>query len=435
MLHQSLGDELKYGNKDMAATQKAGAAASEAKANAEGNLAITSKDLEGDIAQAADLAHDCKVKAEDFVSASASRAEELKALGEAKKIVAEATGGAEELSYGLNQVSFLQRLSSSSDLAQFEAVRLLRDLAKKEHSPVLEQLATRIVSALRFGAKNGEDPFEKVKEMISAMLSKLEEQGSAEASAKEYCDDELAKSTEKKTEKTALVDKLSTSIDQMSSKAAHLKEQVGDLNKALAEIAGAQAEMNKLRHGESSEFVENKAAMEQGVSGVEGAIKILRDYYAAQGKSHEAGEGAGNSIVAILEVCLSDFTKGLADMVATEDTAQTSYDRATQENKLETATKEQDVKYKGAEAAKLEKAVAEAVADRSSAQDQLDSIHEYLEKLKEQCVAKAEPYAERKARREAELAGLKQALEILDAQSSFVQKKVNLRTAQPHVAA
>jgi len=104
--------------------------------------------------------------------------------------------------------------------------------------------------------------------MISAMLSKLEEQGASEASHKEYCDDELKKSTEKQTEKTALVDKLSTSIDQMSSKAATLKEQVGDLNKALAEIAGAQAEMNKLRHGESSEFVESKAEMEQGVSGV-----------------------------------------------------------------------------------------------------------------------------------------------------------------------
>merc|ERR1719473_2588230 len=124
-----------------------------------------------------------------------SRADELKALSEAKQVVSESTGGAEKLSYGLNQVSLLQ-MSSTADLAQFEAVRFVRELATKQHSVALEQLAVRMSSALKLGG-----PFDKVKSLISDMIARLEEQGSVEESHKEYCDEELSESNEKKSEK------------------------------------------------------------------------------------------------------------------------------------------------------------------------------------------------------------------------------------------
>lgn len=336
------------------------------------------------------------------------RADELKALSEAKKVVSDMTGGAEKLSYGLNQVSLVQ-IATTTDHAQFEAVRFVRELAKKQHSVALGQLASRMSSALKLGG-----PFDKVKAMISDMIARLEEQGSADASHKEYCDEELAESAEKRNEKSAVIEKISTKIDQMTSRSAQLKEEVAGLEKALAAIAASQAEADKLRQEELAVFTKNKAEMEQGIEGVQMALKIIRDYYAAEGKAHSSADGASTGIVGLLEVCLSDFTKSLAEMMATEDGAATSYAKSSQENKLETTAKQQDVKYKAAESAKLEKAVAEATADRSSTQDELDAVLEYLAKVKEQCVAKAETYSERKARRDAELAGLKQALEILE---------------------
>merc|ERR1719428_101374 len=145
----------------MAETKKANAAASEAKTSAEGDLASTSKALSTDEAQLSDTKADCASEAASFEEATKSRGEELKALGEAKQVVSEMTGGAEKLSYGLNQVSLLQ-LSSSADLAQFEAVRFVRDLAKKQHSVALEQLASRMTSYLKLGG-----PFDKVKSLIS----------------------------------------------------------------------------------------------------------------------------------------------------------------------------------------------------------------------------------------------------------------------------
>merc|ERR1719265_1957347 len=49
MMKQSLEDAIKYGNKDMDGAKKARGAASETKAVAEGDLAVTSKDLAEDV--------------------------------------------------------------------------------------------------------------------------------------------------------------------------------------------------------------------------------------------------------------------------------------------------------------------------------------------------------------------------------------------------
>merc|ERR1719440_274832 len=101
-------------------------------------------------------------------------------------------------------------------------------------------------------------------------------------------------------------------------------------------------------------------------------------------------------------------------MITTEETAAADYDRQTKENAVTKATKTQDVKYKTQESTKLDKATADAASDREGVQAELDAVLEYLGKLKDMCVAKAEPYAERKSRREAEIAGLREALQILE---------------------
>jgi len=314
-------------------------------------------------------------------------------------------------------------LSSGVDLANFEAVRFVRDLARKQHDPALAQLASRMASAIRFGAGNADDPFAKVKGLIAEMLERLEATASADASHKAYCDKEMSETDSKKDEKSAEVKKLSTKIDQMSARSAQLKEEVATLQKELADLAASQAEITKLRQSEHSAYVSNKADMEQGLEGVKMALKILREYYAADDKAHQAADGAGGGIVGLLEVVESDFSKGLAEMIITEEGAAADYDRQTKENEITKATKSQDVKYKTQEFTKLDKAVAETTSDREGVNAELDAVLEYSEKLKDMCVAKAEPYEERKTRREAEIAGLKEALQILEGEAVLLQKK------------
>merc|ERR1719453_719765 len=242
MLAQGLKDEITYANKDLDKAKKANAASAEGQATAEGDLSVTSKDLAEDIKDLATLHQDCMSGAEDFEAETKSRGEELKALTVAKKIIVEATSGAQGQSYSFLQTS----LSSGVDLANFEAVRLIRDLAQKQKSAALAQLATRMAGAMR-SSGSARDVFAKVKGLISDMIEKLLKDAEADATEKAFCDKEMAETEAKKADKEADIEKLSTQIDSMSAKSAKLKEEVAELQKELAALTQSQAEMDRIR--------------------------------------------------------------------------------------------------------------------------------------------------------------------------------------------
>jgi len=435
LLEQSLEDSIKHGNKDMEDAKASMAKSEEEKSGAEGSLSATSKDLDGDKASLEEVTKDCSSAAEDYAAEKASRAEELKAVQMAKKALDESTGGASSITYGLNQVSFLQlarsgsNLKSSADLANFEAVRLVRELAKKERSGALAQLAKRMASAVRLSAASGEDPFVKVKGLLTDMISKLEAEAGSDAKQDAYCKEEMADSNAKKDDKTALIEKLSTKISQMSAQSTSLKDSVATLQQELADLAATQSHMDKIRSEESALFATAKKELTEGIKGVGIALKTLRDYY-AQSKDHEGNDGAAGGIVGMLEVIEADFTKGLAEAESAESSALQEYEATTQDNEVEKAAKDKAVSYETKEAAQLDKAVTEVTADRATTQSELDAVKEYLTKLEGMCIAKPETYAERADRRASEIAGLKQALSILDGEASLLQRKTKLRKVQ-----
>merc|ERR1719310_1444668 len=216
-------------------------------------------------------------------------------------------------------------MTSSADLAKFEAVRFIRDLARKEQAPALAQLASRISSAMRLGAAAGQDPFAKVKGLITDMIATLEADAEADASQKAYCDKEISEATAKKDDLTAESDKLSTKIAQDKAASAKLKEEVATLQNELASMAKAKAEADKLRAEENAAYKTNSAEMKMGIEGVQKALSVLKEYYAKADKSHASADGAGSGIIGLLEVCESDFTKGLTEMTAQEETVAADY--------------------------------------------------------------------------------------------------------------
>jgi len=416
MLHQSLTDEVKFANKEMDEAKKSKSESEESKAMATGDLEVTTKDLNNDVTELDDLHHNCMTKANDFEAETKSRAEELKALATAKKIIIEATS--------LAQTSFLQRskISTRADLVNYEAVRYVHDLARKQHSSVLSQLASRLSSTVKFSTGSQADIFAKIKGLITDMVEKLEAEAEADATEKAYCDKELGETNMKKEDKTAEIEKLTAKIDAMTSESKQLKGEIATLQKELGELTSSQAEMDKLRAEEKALFEANSAETEKGLNGVKLALKVLNEYYSKADKAHSSSDGASSGIIGLLEVCESDFSKALTEMTAAEETSQNQYDAQTKENEITKATKDQDVKYKTKDSAGLDKSVAEYSSDRSGVESELSAVKEYLKQLEGRCIAKAETYGERKARREAEIQGLKEALTVLENETAFIQK-------------
>merc|ERR1719329_932544 len=204
MKKQSLEDEIKYASADLDEAKKSSAANEEKKSTAEGDLDVTTKALNEDKADLASLHHDCMTKASAHETETSSRGEELKALATAKKIIVEATG--------FTQTSSFIQLASSEKNNQI--VHVLKKLATSQHSPALSQLASRVQSAIRLGNSAGEDPFAKVKQLVSDMLAKLTKEAEEDATQKAFCDKEMAETKAKKEDKTAEVSKLSTQAEQ-----------------------------------------------------------------------------------------------------------------------------------------------------------------------------------------------------------------------------
>merc|ERR1719201_521409 len=122
----------------------------------------------------------------------------------------------------------------------------------------------------------------------------------------------------------------------------------------------------------------------------------------AKPASHSKSGGAGGSIIDILELCESDFSKDLAGVESAESDAQESYDKQTQENKIQKTMKEQDVKYKTQEFKGLDTEITELSSDKGTSSKELAAVMEYYGKIKDRCIAKPESYEERTARRKAE---------------------------------
>jgi len=271
LLKQSLEDEISVDNGELAESKSSKSGAEETKATAEGDLAVTQKDLADAQKVLGGMHQDCMMQATDHETSVKGRAEELKALAEAKKIIASVTSGAEAKTYSFLQTISVQagknsnhesNIQSRADLANFEVVTLLKRLAREQHSTALFSLASKVQTTMRFDAGTGDDPFAKVKALISDMIGRLLKDAESEASHKAYCDTELGKTKKKRGELQHDQELLTAKIDKAKATSAKLKEESAQLSKEIAELVSSQAEMDKIRAEEKEVFAVTKADLE-----------------------------------------------------------------------------------------------------------------------------------------------------------------------------
>jgi len=409
MVTQSLADEIKFAKAALDKAKKSQAEQARIKAEAEKDLQQTKISLTQDQKSLSDVTMDCKQEVADYQEETKSRGLETEALTAAKAALMESSG-----------LSFLQlgsksTIKSSQDLKHFEVVRMVRTLGQqlKDHQLVL--LSRRMDGMLR--SESGADVFGKIKTMISDMITTMQENLQAEATKKAYCDKEMGEAADKKAAKEDDLDDVSTKIDGTASKSASLKKQVVAIKKELTTLAETQANMTALRQEEKAIFKTKEPETVTGMEGVKSALKSLRDFYKSSGVKVTSGErkGAAGGVIGRLEDVEADMAMSLSQMRAAEKTAQTNYERDTQDMKLEKTQKEKDIEYKTAEAQRLDTELNNLNADQESMQTEMSAIMEFTKGLEAECLVTPESFAEKQAKRQQEIDGLKEALTALDA--------------------
>lgn len=437
MLSQSLQLQIKAAKDEIKQKQDLVAAKSEAKATAQGDLANHKQALKADTAAEKQLQAQCADAAQDYEDSKKATAEELKALQLALDAVSKSTKGAAAVAYkSFLQVAFTHRhMQAGVDNDAFAAVDMVHDLAAKGDSLALTQLAHRLDTVMRLSAVEGADPFAKVREMINGLLDKLKKEDSAADNQKAYCDKETKKTVEKLASLNTQGDKVNIKLSEKKARSETLKAEAGTLRGELAEIAKMSAKMNEVRAKERAAFEETKATLEEGLAGIRAGLKVIRDFYAgaaaapsflqAPGRPKRRTKAAtgGQSVIDLMELVESDFGRNLVQAKTDEEAKEADLKKMVQKNKLDTAVKEDGVKMKIQTAAALDQNVKELISDADAVKAELKAVQEYEASIKKACVKPAETYEERQAKRQAELAGLRQALTVLNGQTALLQQQ------------
>merc|ERR1719333_1427951 len=326
------------------------------------------------------------------------------------------------------QTSTKLRVKSADEAydTRTQVVRVLNKISKNVHSYKLMQLVASAQS----------DPFGKIRGLIEEMIAKLTKEAAEEADQKSFCDEEISESKAKQADLSGKLDKTSARMAKAEADKAKAQEEIKMLETEIAEIDAGQAEATKVRQAEHEEYLKASSDFKDSAAAVAKAIDVLSEYYNNAGFAQVAAKEApefggakgdvGSTIVSILEVAESDFTSLLAESEADESSAQESYDKLTEENAVTKATKTGDVKGKTSEVKQIEVALGNYKENKATTTEELDAVLAYLDKLKPQCETKVMSYADKKAKREQEIAGLKEALTILSSES-FLQVTTSLR--------
>merc|ERR1719281_624142 len=229
--------------------------------------------------------------------------------------------------------------------------------------------------------------------MIKDLIVKLMEEAHAEAEAKGFCDAEMSKNEQTRTEKTEAVSSLSAEIDELNASIAKLTEETTELTKAVADLEGAVAKATSIRETEKAKNAETIKDAQEAQTAVAQALGVLKEFYdkaaqatalvqeGAKAKEPEIfddepykGMGAENGgVVGMIEVIQSDFARVESETTSAETEAQKEYEDLTQDTAVDKAQKTSDIEYKTSKKQNQEQALEEAKTSLDGEKKELDA--------------------------------------------------------------
>eukprot|EP00747_Dinoflagellata_sp_TGD_P143556 gnl/TRDRNA2_/TRDRNA2_176407_c1_seq15.p1 gnl/TRDRNA2_/TRDRNA2_176407_c1~~gnl/TRDRNA2_/TRDRNA2_176407_c1_seq15.p1 ORF type:complete len:693 (+),score=264.18 gnl/TRDRNA2_/TRDRNA2_176407_c1_seq15:88-2166(+) len=388
-----------------------------------------------------ELTDQCESKAKQFDQRSKARTDELTALSSALDALesgvkpnydanSKLTG---LLQTGKKAITSLLQLSETTGEVSERVLRLIESAATNLNSPELVSLSMKV--------RLSKDHFVKVRQMIKDLIAKLKADAKAEAEQKGFCDKEMAKAIGNRDEANMIIEEKTATTSKLSAEKAELTTDCEELAEAVAENMKALKEATEIRNKEKATNEKTLADSEAGKEAVTFAMTTLKDFYEGgsflqkskytppnagrDGKTvgdmapataegdYKGNQQASKGIIGLLEVILSDFERTIETTTEEETTAQGKFDTFESETNADTEAKEDETTTKKNRISEIDDELMTTANDHNDAKTQLADAKASLEKLKPMCVSATETYEERVAKREQEIAALKEAMQIL----------------------
>merc|ERR1719172_399916 len=437
---------------------------------------ITADDIEDTTAEMketeaflANLASQCALKKKEWAERQKMRAEEISAISEAIKVLNDDDAldlfkKTLSLTQTSSQMGFIQKTSQSTNVLR---ARGMVSALMKKGSPHRAELAL-----IEMSMKSRAVDFSKIMAMIDGMAKVLGEEQKDDDATKSYCDKELTKSLQDKKDSEEAIATSEAAIEEMTDESATLGDEIKRLGKEIKALDKAVAEATEQRKEEHGEFItfqtENNAALQL----IEKAKNKLFKFYrpnqykeapkrelteeekilAASGRSdmiataapeliagttqtafaqirssddaapppppatwdaYQKKDGKSNGVMALMDMLMKELQDGITEAEHEEETAQKDYERLMSDSQASRATMADSITTKEAAKADLDSKIVDEKDKKSSLETDLSNIKQYLAELHSQCDFIIENFDMRKAARENEVEGLKNAKSVL----------------------
>jgi hypothetical protein len=265
-----------------------------------------------------------------------------------------------------------------------------------------------------------QDPFEKVKDLIKSLITRLQAESAQEQGEQAWCNAHMEENKKDREERSDTVEKNTAKIENLTASIARKEKEVKDAQATVVKLKSDLAEARKIRGEEKTLFAKTKVELETMSTNLEKAINVLEDAgssFLQQPAFDPTDEykSRGGDVVALLENLKSQTVSELTEKEADEATANNQFLKAEGDAKVAIKKNETQIDMTKTQIANHKQDKESTQAELTDAQALLDEANQYYESLQEKCVH-AVSVEERAKSRAEEIASLEQALAILEGQ-------------------
>merc|ERR1719281_2166880 len=266
----TLKQEIAVAKENVDDAKKEKARLAQEKAEAEEELGDVKASKAADEKSLEETNQECTAGAEAWENRKKEAAAEMAAIEKAKEILA-------------SRVTVLIQVrrsdSDETDTANAERTKTqkirkaliahFRGLGQKLHS----------LAMLNLVSMAAQDPMQKVKDLLTELIAKLEKEAKEAADLHAFCQEEKKKTKAAMEKKNMEIEKLDTRIEKATATKQEQEELIATNSEEIAAIDKTNAEATKIRNEENANFVKVDSDFTQAAEAVDDAIDALKEYY------------------------------------------------------------------------------------------------------------------------------------------------------------